>query len=979
MKKSSNLSLLSVTLSLMLAFLNVNHPGLAQEESGQIVIGKTVMLKSRILNEERDLLIYLPHGYKESKQRYPVLYLLDGTAHFHHASGIVQYLSTRGIIPPMIVVGLVNTVRSRDLCPVKLEKHPNTGGSDRFLKFIADELIPFIEGEYRTHPHRTLVGHSFGGTFALYTLVQNPDLFDFFIAISPAVFLYNKLLIEDADTILAGRSTLNKYLYITVGDEPDFRRGIQDFVKILGDKAPNDLRWKFEDLGKEDHMLTPHLSIYNGLETVFSDWRLPDNVLEKGVKEIKEFYERLSRKYGFEIHARMQTLNVLGFSLMEEKKYKDAIEVYNYCVSIYPDFWMAYHNLGYCYQQTGDRELAIKCYEKTLQLNPRNQVAMERLKKLKGKTETENNEFPILKGDYLGQPPPGGKAGVIQDIKKDEGIEQNTFFAEEIFDAARNGEVEKIRQLLDNDKNLLNSKDQSGKTPLHFASQYGHFDMVKILIERGAEVNVENNNGETPLHYASAYGQENVAEFLISNGAELEYRSWRHGDTPAHAAAIGGHVEMVSFLDQKGARLDVLNDFGETPLHYAADFGHIKVVEYLIAEGQEINSKNKDGWTPLHYAAFSGRTDAAELMISQGADVAARDNFGQTPLYRASWNGHRKTAELLVVKGSDIDTKDQGGDTPLHGAAYEGHGDVVKLLISRGAGVNIKNKRGRTPLDNAILRMHKDIQDDLRSKQGISSVNTHARSQKETALRIDETGEQNPIKITILYDNYVYTEGTKSHWGFSCLIEGTEKTILFDTGWKPEILKNNIEKTGADIKKVRQIVISHNHGDHTGGVFSILDENPDVTVFLPYSFPYDFVRRVEERNAEVITVSKPLEICSNVYLTGEMGDQIKEHSLILNTHKGLVIIAGCSHQGIVNIVKKAKEILKKEIYLVCGGFHLLHHSPEEVRDIIREFKELGVRYCGPTHCTGTHVIERFKEAFKDNYLQMGTGKVIRIE
>jgi len=570
-------------------------------------------------------------------------------------------------------------------------------------------------------------------------------------------------------------------------------------------------------------------------------------------------------------------------------------------------------------------------------------------------------------------------AKIIQDIKQEEGIEQSTFSAGEIHDAARNGEVKKIRQMLDKDLSLLNSKDQSGKTPLHFASQYGHFDIVTILIEKGAEVNAENNNGETPLHYASAYGQETIAELLISNGAELEYRSWRHGDTPAHAAAIGGHVEMVSFLAQKGALLDALNDFGETPLHYAADFGHIKVIEYLVSKGQKINSKNKNGWTPLHYAAFSGRTDAAELMISKGTNVAARDTFGQIPLYRASWSGHRKTAELLIVKGSDVNAKDKGGDTPLHGAAYEGHGDVVKLLISRGAEVNIKNKKGRTPLDNAILRMHKDIQDELNSKQGISRVNTHTRSQKETALRIDETGEQNPIKITILYDNYVYTEGTKSHWGFSCLIEGTEKTILFDTGWKPEILKNNIEKTGADIKKVRQIVISHNHGDHTGGVFSILDENPDVTVFLPYSFSYDFVRRVEERNAEVITVSKPLEICSNVYLTGEMGDQIKEHSLILNTHKGLVIIAGCSHQGIVNILKKAKEILKKEIYLVCGGFHLLHHSPAEVRDIIREFKELGVRYCGPTHCTGTHVIELFKEAFKDNYLQMGTGKVIRIE
>jgi len=385
MKKGSNLSTGALVLSLLLVFLIFNNPTLAQEESGKIVIGETVKLQSRILNEERNLLIYLPDGYKEAKSRYPVLYLLDGTAHFHHATGVLQYLSSRGIMPRMIVVGLVNTLRNRDFCPVKLKQLPNTGGAGQFLQFIAEELLPFIDGKYRTHPHRTLVGHSFGGTFTLYALFKNPDLFNFFIAISPAVVLYDTPLIEDADTILADRSTLNKYLYITVGDEPDFRKGIQDFVKILESKAPNDLRWEFVDLEKEDHMLTPHLSIYYGLETVFSDWRLPDNVIGKGLEAIKEYYENLSGKYGFEIHARVQTLNLLGFSLIQNKKYKDAIEVFKHCISAYPDFWMAYHNLAYCYQQTGDKELAIKNYEKTLQLNPDNQAAAERLIKLKEK------------------------------------------------------------------------------------------------------------------------------------------------------------------------------------------------------------------------------------------------------------------------------------------------------------------------------------------------------------------------------------------------------------------------------------------------------------------------------------------------------------------------------------------------------------------------------------------------------------------
>lgn len=325
-----------------------------------------------------------------------------------------------------------------------------------------------------------------------------------------------------------------------------------------------------------------------------------------------------------------------------------------------------------------------------------------------------------------------------------------------------------------------------------------------------------------------------------------------------------------------------------------------------------------------------------------------------------------------------LNAKDYEGDTPLHGAAYGAYKEIVELLIANGAEITIKNTKGRTPLDNTPVRKNKDITEILKAKGAMLSEYKKRPPKEYTDFKIEEKGEKNLIKITILYDNYVYSKGTKSHWGFSCLVEGTERTILFDTGWKPEILRNNIEKSKVDIKKVQQIVISHNHGDHTGGVFSVLDKNPNVKVFLPYSFPYDFVRRVESKKAEVFTVSKPVQICKNVYLTGEMGDQIKEHSLILNTQKGLVIITGCSHQGIINVVKRAKEIINKNIYLVLGGFHLLRHKEDEIKEIIGKFKEYGVKFCGPTHCTGENAILLFKNAFGANFIQLGTGKIIKI-
>jgi 7,8-dihydropterin-6-yl-methyl-4-(beta-D-ribofuranosyl)aminobenzene 5'-phosphate synthase len=132
-----------------------------------------------------------------------------------------------------------------------------------------------------------------------------------------------------------------------------------------------------------------------------------------------------------------------------------------------------------------------------------------------------------------------------------------------------------------------------------------------------------------------------------------------------------------------------------------------------------------------------------------------------------------------------------------------------------------------------------------------------------------------PLRFTILYDNYLHQEGTQADWGFSCLIEGTEKTILFDTGTQPQILMHNIEVMGVDLKKVDQIVISHDHGDHTGGLPAVLEKNPEVTVFFPVSFPPEFGRRVESLKAKAQSVDKPVEICRNVFLTGEMGMRSK--------------------------------------------------------------------------------------------------------
>ncbi len=165
-------------------------------------------------------------------------------------------------------------------------------------------------------------------------------------------------------------------------------------------------------------------------------------------------------------------------------------------------------------------------------------------------------------------------------------------------------------------------------------------------------------------------------------------------------------------------------------------------------------------------------------------------------------------------------------------------------------------------------------------------------------------------------------------------------------------------------------MISHDHGDHTGGLSTILDINHDVSVYLPISFPYEFVRGVEIKQADVITVDKPVEICQNVFSTGEMGDQIKEQSLIVNHRKGLIIVTGCSHQGIVNVLKQAKKLLYRPIYAVFGGFHLGGTPDEVLEEIVQSFQDIGVEKCGATHCTGDRAITLFKKAFGKNFLEI---------
>jgi len=226
------------------------------------------------------------------------------------------------------------------------------------------------------------------------------------------------------------------------------------------------------------------------------------------------------------------------------------------------------------------------------------------------------------------------------------------------------------------------------------------------------------------------------------------------------------------------------------------------------------------------------------------------------------------------------------------------------------------------------------------------------------------------VRLITIYDNNLYDERLMSGWGFSCLMEAGDRRILFDTGGDPSILLDNMKVLGIDPASIDLVLLSHAHQDHTGGISAVIREG--LSLYLPTSFPESFKGALRARGVEIIEVEKNCEISKDVYTTGELGSWIKEQSLVIAAEPGLVVITGCAHPGIVEILKYVRNEFDAKIYLVLGGFHLGE------RNVSRAFLELGVLKIAPSHCTGAMASAYLERAYRENFIMNGAGKVIEV-
>lgn len=373
-----------------------------------IQFGQVDSLYSNILEESRKIWIYIPESFARTgeNKKYPILYLLDGDGHYYSVSGMIRQLSIingNTILPEMIIVAIPNTNRSRDLTPTHVDidfftgdsNSYDSGGGDKFLDFIENELVPYIDKNYPASSYRTYVGHSFGGLSVINALISKPYLFNNYIAIDPSLWWDNLAFKNYADSILKTEKFKDKALYVSIANtmkegmdiqnvhndttkNTSHIRSILQFVKSLENNKTNHLDFKWKYYNDDNHGSVPLISEHDGLRYLFR-WhdfkginQIINSASEMTAEELielpKAHFEKVSNHFGFEVLPTEELIAVIGHYLLGEKMPEKASAFFDLNIQNYPNSSHVYDSRGDCYLIIGDSLKALDYFDKALKM-----------------------------------------------------------------------------------------------------------------------------------------------------------------------------------------------------------------------------------------------------------------------------------------------------------------------------------------------------------------------------------------------------------------------------------------------------------------------------------------------------------------------------------------------------------------------------------------------------------------------------------
>lgn len=378
-------------------FLIISNHLMYSQSDEQIVLGTKHQIHSDILNEDREYWVSLPDNYNRETstyKRYPVLIVLDGHAHFRSISGMVNYMSSgyngNWRIPEMIVVAIQNVNRNRDFTPDKIiTKRPNDfGGGDIFLNFLESELIPELDQNYRTEPYRILFGHSLGGLLATHAYMKEMTLFNSFIAVDPSFGTWDEETMDNKLDEVTDKS-YDRYIYFASANWG--KRNVRNrdrhlrLYDHLDNKCEGEFPGELEYFENENHGSIPTIAFYNGISTIFEGYGVSYRDIDSKEQLIQHF-QVLSQRLSWEIRPPEALVNRIGYNILRSRNEDDKLKALGFFfmnTENYPDSYNAFDSLGEAYEVLGDEQKAVLSYQKSLELNPENKHAKERLENLK--------------------------------------------------------------------------------------------------------------------------------------------------------------------------------------------------------------------------------------------------------------------------------------------------------------------------------------------------------------------------------------------------------------------------------------------------------------------------------------------------------------------------------------------------------------------------------------------------------------------